>query len=119
VRKGLASHFCAEAVPNSHHLFNAQILPEVLDGRLDNGIDALCGVFGEPGGKVDLPSRIVAQQQRIARKEVWQHRQVAIVGEVVGEQLAVADDAEDVADEDDGGIGVLVVLGIHEIRRDC
>jgi hypothetical protein len=33
--------------------------------------------------------------------------------------LAVADDAEDVADEDDGGIGGLVVLGIHEIRRDC
>jgi hypothetical protein len=33
--------------------------------------------------------------------------------------LAVADNAEDVANEDDGGIGVLVVLGIHEIRRDC
>lgn len=90
----------------------------MLDCRLDNGLDARGLVVGDPLGEVNLAGLHVADVDGVAAEEVGQDSQVAIVGELVGEQLAVDEEAEDVGEDNDGLFGSLVVLGVGEVGID-
>jgi hypothetical protein len=72
-------------------------------------------VAPDPGGQIGLAGLHVAQLDGVALKQVGDDGQVAIVGELVGEELAVVVDADDVGEEDDCLFGGLIVLGIDDV----
>lgn len=72
----------------------------------------------EPCGEIGLAGLHVADLDLVALEKIRDDGQVAIVGELVGEQLGVAEDTEDVGQEDNGLIGVLVVFGGRDVGVD-
>ena len=54
----------------------------------------------------------------IALEQVGDDSQVAIVGELIGEKLAVVVDTEDIGEEDNGLLRGLVVLGVDDVSVD-
>lgn len=112
------TNLATKAVPNTRNALDAQVLADVLDRRLDNGLDARGLVVGDPLREVNLAGLHVADVDGVTTEEVGQDGQVAIVGELVGEQLAVDKEAEDVGEDDDGLFGGLVVLGVGEVGVD-
>lgn len=115
---GPTTNLATKAVPNTRDALDAQVLADVLDCRLDNGLDARGLVVGDPLGEVNLAGLHIANVDGVATEEVGQDGQVAIVGELVSEQLAVDEEAEDVGEDDDGLFGGLVVLGVGEVGVD-
>lgn len=98
------AHLGAEAVADSANLLDAQV-PESLDALHDNGVNSrgsvrvvATGALGDPFHKVKLA--LAVQRQRIAVEDVWQQHGVSLSGKVVGQQLAVLPDANDVGDEE-------------------
>lgn len=59
----------------------------------------------EPRGDINLLGFEVVDLHRIAIEQIRQHGEVSISGESVGEELAVGEDAEDVGEEEKGGVG--------------
>lgn len=72
-----------------------------------------------PIGQADLASLHIADLNGITVEQVRENCQVAIVGVLVGEQLAVDEEAEDVGKDDDGFLGGLVVLRAGDVGVDC
>jgi len=114
-----ANVFATEAVANTSHTLNTQFLSEVLDRALNNGVDTTGLVVGEPLGEVDLAGLHVADLDGVAVEEVGEDGQVAIVGELVGKELAVDEETEDIGEDDDGLVRILVVLRVGDIGVDC
>lgn len=114
-----ADVLATEAVANTSNTLNAQILSEVLNGALDNGVDTTGLVVGEPLGEVDLAGLHVADLDGVAVEEVGDDGQVAIVGVLVSKELAVDEETEDVGKDDDSLARVLVVLGVSDVGVDC
>lgn len=73
----------------------------------------------DPRGKVGLSGLHVAELDGVAAEQVRDDGQVTVGGELVGEELGVDIDAEDVAQDDDGLLGGLVVLGVGDVGVDC
>lgn len=112
------TYLSTKAVPNATDLLNSQLLAEVLDGGLDDGVDMGGLVVLEPGREVGLAVLEVVELDGVALEEVGDDGQVALGGEVVGDELAVGVDADDVGQDDDGLLGGLVVLGVGEVGLD-
>lgn len=110
-----STYLATEAVSNTANPLNTQLLPQVLDGRLDDRVDMGGLVLREPSLKVDLAGLEVLDLDRIALEEIRDDSQVALGGELVRDELAVGVDAEDIAQDEDGLLGVLVVLGVGEV----
>lgn len=100
----ISAHLGAEAVADSANLLDAQV-PESLDALHDNGVNSrgsvrvvATGALGDPFDKVKVA--LAVQRQRIAVENVRQQHGVALSSKVVGQQLAVLPDANDVGDEE-------------------
>jgi hypothetical protein len=112
-------YLATKAISDGDNFFHAQILPQVLDRSLNDWIDTLHRVLGEPLWEIDLPSLIIAKEQGIAGKDIGNDCEVSIARKVIGKQLAVADDAKDVTEQDDGLFRSLTVLRICKVGSDC
>lgn len=109
-------YLCAEAVADCTNLLDAVLLLEGLDGLLDDGVDGLLGVgvlavgaLLDPGH--DVLAAEAAEGDGVAVEEVRHEGQVAVGGELVGDQLGVLPDAEHVGQVEDGGVLVRLALG--------
>ena len=107
----------AEAVADSTDLLDAESLTHVLDGLLDDGVDVGGLVVGQPGGQIGLAGLHGGDGDLVALEQVGDDSQVAIGGELVGEELGVGENAEDVGQEEDGLVGALV-LGVGDVGVD-
>lgn len=113
------TYLAAEAVANGTDVLDAEGLTDVLDALLHNGVDLNRRVLGEPVGKVGLAGVHVGGADGVAVEQVRDDSQVAIVGKLIGDELGVGElEAEDVGDEDDGLLGLLVVLGGDNVGLD-
>lgn len=113
-----ANVLAAEAVANTSNTLDTQVFSQVLDGALDNGVDTTGLVVGDPFGKVDLAGLHVTDLNGVAMEEVGDDGQVAIIGVLIGKKLAVDEETEDVGEDDDGLVGVLVVLRVGDVGVD-
>lgn len=100
-----SAHLGTEAVADGANLLDAQV-PESLDALHDDGVNGrgsvrvvATGALGEPFDEIKVA--LAVQRQRIAVEDVRQQHSVALRGKVVGQQLAVLPDANDVGDEED------------------
>jgi hypothetical protein len=76
-------------------------------------------VLGEPVGNVGLAGVHVSGADGVAVEQIRDDSQVAIVGKLIGDELGIREsEAEDVGDEDDGLLGLLVVLGGDNVGLD-
>lgn len=66
-------------------------------------------MVGEPCRQVCLARLHVADTDRVTLEKIRNDSQVAIVGELIGEELGVDVDAEDIRQEDNGLLGGLVL----------
>ena len=107
-----------KAVSNSRDTLSAQFFTDVLNSRLDDGVDVVRLVIGEPGGEVGLSRFHVTELDSVSPEKVGDDTSVSIGGELVGEELGVDIDTEDIAQEDDNLLGALV-LGVDNIGFDC
>lgn len=69
----------------------------MLDGRLNDRLDLSRLVFTDPVREIDIPTLHISDLDRIALEQIGDDAKVAIVGELVSEELAVVKDAEDIA----------------------
>lgn len=108
----------AEAVADSADLLHSQCLTHILDGRLDQGLNLCRLVLRDPGHDIYFARIHIVDADLVALKKVRDDSQVTIAGELVGEELGIGEDAEDVRQKDDGLLGVIVVLGVGDISVD-
>jgi hypothetical protein len=99
------AYLCAKAVANGTNLLDAQITQR-LDALDDDGVNGLGGVrvvasrsLGHPGPKVKVARPV--QAEGVAVEDVGHQDGVALGGKIVGQQLAVLPDANDIGDEED------------------
>lgn len=116
---GRATNLGTEAVTESTDLGEALLL-EVLEGELDNGVDGLLGVgvlavrtFGQPLHEIEVFGTV--QGERVAVEDVRNDGVVAVGGVLVGHQLAVLPDADDVGDVQQSDAVVLLALGLGNV----
>lgn len=107
-----------EAVANRTDLLHTESLARVLDGGFHDGVHVTGLVIGEPRGEVGLAGFHGFDADLVTLKQVWDEGKVAIVGELVGEELGIGVEAEDIGQEDNGLLGSLVVLGESDIGID-
>lgn len=72
----------------------------------------------QPRTQIGLAGFHVRDADLVALEQVRHDGQVAAVGEIVGEQLGIGEDAEDVGEEEDGFFGGFVVLWVGEVGVD-
>lgn len=113
----MSAHLGTKAVPNSANLLDAQV-PQSLDALDNNRVNSRRRVrvvatraLGNPLDEVKVA--LAVQRQRIAVEDVRHQHGVALGGEVVGQQLAVLPDANDIGDEENA----LAVAGLVGGRR--
>ena len=104
----------SEAVAQATDLLGAVFLLELLQGILDDGIDKFRGVrvlsigaLGEPLHEIEV--LVSVERQRVAVEDVDDEGRVALLGQLVGHQLAVLPDANDIRDVEECDILVLLV----------
>jgi hypothetical protein len=112
-----ADVLAAEAVTSGGDLLDAEGFAHILDGLLDDGVDVVGLVVGQPGGQIGLAGLHVGKRDLVTLEQVRNDGQVAIGGELVGEKLGIGENAEDVGQEEDGLVGALV-LGVGDIGVD-
>jgi hypothetical protein len=110
----VATHLCAKAVSQAAKLLDTIFLLQGLDSFEDNGVDGLLGVgvvalgaLGQPGHEVEALGAV--QGNGVAVEDINDQGEVAISGKLVGHQLAVLPDADDVGDVEEANALVLVV----------
>ena len=108
-----------KAVANGADLLHAESLAHVLDGRGHDRIHTLGLVVGEPRREVDLASVHGLGADLVAMEQVGEDGQVAIVGELINQELVVDEDAEDIGEEDNSLLGLLVILRVGDVGLDC
>jgi hypothetical protein len=112
------TYLSTEAVTNSADLLHAQGVTDVLDRSLDDGVDVGGLVLGQPSGEIGLAGFHVGDANLVTLEQIRDDGQVAALGELIGEELGVGEDAEDVGEEDNGLLGGLVVLGVGDVGVD-
>lgn len=112
----LAAYLGTEAVAKSTELLDAVLLLQSLDSVDDDGVDGLLGMrvvargaLGHPGHKVKVAGSV--ERDWVAIEGVDDQGEVAVGGELVGHQLAVLPDANDVGDVEQADALVLLVGG--------
>lgn len=90
----------------------------MLDSRLDDGLNVRGLVVRDPVWEANLAGLHVTNLDGIATEKIGDNGEIAIVGELVGKQLAVDEDAENVREDDDSLLGVFVVLGVSDVGLD-
>jgi hypothetical protein len=106
------AYLATEAVTDTSDSLDSQLLSEVLDCRLDNRVDVGGLVLREPGGKISLAGFHVTELDSVLLEEIGNDSEVSIASKFVGKQLGVNIDTENVAQNEDGLLGGLVVLGV-------
>ena len=91
----------------------------MLDDTVDNRVDGVIAVLGDPGRDVHLARLKVADVQLVAREKVGQHCEVAVRGEIIRKQLTILENAKHVAQNEDGNVRGFVILWVCEICFDC
>jgi hypothetical protein len=79
------THLGTEAVTHSANLLHAQSLPDILDRRLNDGINIAGLVLGQPRTQIDLARLHVRDADLVTLEQVRDDRQVAALGELIGE----------------------------------
>lgn len=113
------TYLATKAIANSANLLHAESITNVLECGLDDGVDIIRLVLREPCTYINIARVHVADVDLVTLEKIRDDGQVAIVGELVGEELGVAENTEDVGQEDNSLIGVLVVLGGGNVGVDC
>lgn len=114
----ISTYLTAEAVANSADLLNAESLTGILNSRLNDGLNVGGLVVGKPCTQISLARLHVAETDLVALEKIRDDSQVTIVGELVGEELGVDVDAEDIGQEDNGLLGGLVILRVGDVGVD-
>lgn len=123
-RTGLETYLGTKAVPDSTKLLCALLVLEVLDGLQDDGVNGILSVrvlavaaLGEPLHEVDVAQAVGSEL--VAIEQVHQQRRVAVGSVLVGHELGVLPDAEDIREVKEGRVGVLVgAAGDSEVGVD-
>lgn len=109
---GKGAYLGAEAVSQSTNLGGTVLLLQGLDGGLDDGIDGLLGMgvvsiaaLGHPAHEVEVVGAV--KRERVAVEDVENQGEVALGGQLVGHELGVLPDADDVGEEKEGLSGLL------------
>lgn len=109
----------AEAVADGAELRHAPLLPQPLDGQLDDGVDGrrrvrvvARGALRQPLHQVEALRRV--QRHRVPVEHVDDQRLVPVRRELVRDQLAVLPDPYDVRDDEDPRV---LVCGVGRRRR--
>lgn len=110
------THLGSKAVSDTSNLLDA-LFAEALDGGFNDGVDVVGLVLLDPAGKVDLSTLHSSNVDGIAGEEVRNNGEVAILGKLVSDELAVGVDTEDVGQDEDGLVGLL--LGLGEVGLHC
>jgi hypothetical protein len=106
------AYLATEAVTDTSDSLDSQFLSEVLDCRLDNRVDVRDLVLRKPGGKISLAGFHIAELDSVLLEEIGTDGEVSIASEFVRKQLGVNIDTENVAQNEDGLLGGLVVLRV-------
>jgi len=116
-KTGAPSHLGTEAVAQAAELLDAVVVLERLDGGQDDGVDVFLGVgvvagsaLGQPAHKVKAVTDGV-EGEGVAVEDVDDEGDVAVGGELIGHQLAVLPDANDIGDVEQADALVLLVGG--------
>lgn len=120
-KRGGGANLGTEAVAEGTNLGEALVL-EVLEGELDDGVDGFLGVgvlavgaLGQPLHEVEVGGAV--EGEGVLVEEVGDDGVVAVGGELVGHQLAVLPDADDVRQVQQGDAVVLVAaLGLGHVH---
>jgi hypothetical protein len=75
-------------------------------------------VLGQPSAEVNLARLHIGNADLVTLEQVRDDGQVSTPGELIGEELGVGVDAEDVGQEDNSLLGGLVVLGVGDVGVD-
>ena len=95
----------AEAVPHGADALGAHRLAQVRDELLDQRLRPVDAVVLDPAGEVEVGGPV--QRDGVAEEHVGHVGEVAVGGELVGDQLGVLEAvADDVGDDEDGDGGV-------------
>jgi hypothetical protein len=116
------THLGTEAVSSSSNLAESQTL-ERLNALDDNGVDLLGRVRVIAGAALSKPAHEVEIGRSgigtlVAVEQVGDQASVAFLGELVGEELAVVPDTENVGDVEDADVLRLVCGGSCEVGGD-
>lgn len=106
------AYLSTKAVTDTSDSLDSQVLPEVLDCRLDNRVDVGRLVLSKPCGKISLAGFHVTELDSVFLEEIGNNGEVSIGCELVGKHLGVDIDTKNVAQYNDGLLGALVVLGV-------
>jgi hypothetical protein len=113
--RGKRTHLATKAVSNSTDAFDTNLLSEVLDACLNNGVDNRGLVGRKPCGKIGLSALHVAELDWVAVEKIGDDSQVSVLGIFVGKELGVDVDTEDVAQNNDGLFWALVAFGVDDV----
>lgn len=112
------TYFSAKAVANPSDLRDPQSLAQVSNDLRDDGIHGIRRVSLEPGGDIYILVIEIIGGQGVAVEQIRDDGEQAARGEVVGDQLDVLVDTEDVAEDDDCLFG-RVAGGTGEVDVNC
>lgn len=112
------TYLTAEAVAHSADFLHAQSLADVLDSRVDDGLDVRGLVLGEPCRQIRLARIHIGGFDLITPEQIGDDGQVAIGGVLVGEEQGIGEETEDVGQEENGLLGGLVVLRVDDVGVD-
>ena len=96
----------------------------MLDASLNRGVDLLLRVLGAPGHEVEIWGTV--QGEGIATEGIHDNGVVSVRGVLIGEQLAVFPDADDIGEEENGAVfvhcfalGLSYVGVVAAVELDC
>lgn len=112
-----AAYLGTEAVPKGTDFGEALVL-EVLQARLDDGVDSLLGVRVVAIGALSEPLHDIRRRgvgELVAVEDIDDDGVISVLGELVGHKLGVLPDAEDVGDVEQGDTIMLLALWLGYI----
>lgn len=105
------------AVADTANALDAEVVAHLSNDLVNNGLCVLGQVVLDPVH--DLEALGAVQWHGVALEQIWDDGEVAGGGKLVGEELDVGKCvAEDVAEDEDGIVGLLVG-GVGKVGRDC
>ena len=99
----LDTNLSTKTITRTSNLLGSQLL-DIVECRLNHGFDLRRLMILQPRGQVHIPS----MDKGVTAEVIRENGQVAVCGEVVGEELAVVVDPKDVGEEEDGSLGAFV-----------
>jgi hypothetical protein len=75
-------------------------------------------VLRKPSGEIDIAGIHISDADLVTLEQIRDDGQEAIVGELIGEELGIGENAEDIGQEEDGLLGSLVILRVGDVGFD-